>query len=301
MEINRTPNYEFNMYIIKPNICDENRTDSFDENFYKYFNLDNKTVFNRDKIKTKMTSYLLKKDYLMTKTMSFNSMLVDIEKYINPANQGNRSFEVKTCLDNENELIMFIYDASINDKYQFNHMATIFGPNFETVFGPVFITKILKNKDGLPIKHVDITLEDLTKLWINIKQIKYWNFINNEWVIDEIFNNNKSISSKEYKYINIDKSIIFYKYKLGAEQIDNVKQYLKLNIHNVDKLTMFENIKICRLKTGEYVNENLNYNVDIGQVQEHIISTAMNGFEDFDKVQVEMESIFQDISEKIIL
>ena len=36
-----------------------------------------------------MTSYLLKKDYLMTKTMSFNSMLVDIEKYINPANQGN--------------------------------------------------------------------------------------------------------------------------------------------------------------------------------------------------------------------
>ena len=104
---------------------------------------------------------------------------------------------------------MFMFDASNKNTNQFNHMASIFGPNFETVFGPVFITKMVKH-NGKPVKHVDMTHDDLINIWVNTKQIDYWDFENNEWTVKSMFNNNKSIDIKQYKHTNIDKNLFFY-------------------------------------------------------------------------------------------
>ena len=58
---------------------------------------------------------------------------------------------------------------------------------------------------------------------------------------------------------------------------------------------------VVKLKTGEYVNEELGYNKDIGAIKDYIISTAMNGLEDYDKLQVVMENIFQDVNDTVNL
>jgi hypothetical protein len=304
MEIYKSPDYEFKMIVIKPNNCSvDGSSENFEENFYKIVKHDIKNGpivdDQMNKCKNTLLKYLLSRDYLMAKNMKFNSLLVDFEKFINPNGVEGKSYEVKTCLDTNDELIMFMYDASNKNTNQFNHMATIFGPNFETVFGPVFITKILKDNLGKPVKHVDITHDDLINIWMNTKQVDYWDFENNEWKIKSMFNNNKSIDTKQYQHTSIDKHLLFYKLKQPLLDVNN---FIKKNINNTDELSKyFENIKICKLKIGEYVNEELKYNIDIGTIHEHIINTAINGFDDYNKYQVVMESIFVSVDKNSIV
>ena len=296
--------YQFNMIIIKPNTCEPGSSYTFDENYYKLLNHEknNGPITNTVELKTKLLSYLKKKDYFETKSFNFNSMLSEIENYINPGKSDDHRYDVKTCLNNKNELIMYIYDDCMpKTMSQFNHFATILGPKMDVVCGPVFITKMIKDENDKPIKHVDITYDDLVNLWVCSKQVICWHYMNNDvWKIKSIFNDNTSFDSKIYRYINIESSLVFYKLKQNIDFFD-VKKYLIDNVNNNTLLDeYFTDIYICKLKIGEYVNEELKYNSDIGTIQDYIISTAMNGFDDFNKFQVVMESIFQDIDEKNI-
>lgn len=300
MEKIQPKNYQFNMIIIKPNTCEPDKSYNFEENYYKLLNCTsiNEPLNINNEIKSTLLKYLLKKDYFETKTFNFNSLLHEIENYINPnKNEGHR-YDIKTCLNNDNELIMFVYDELMAKNMNiFNHFATVLGPNYETVCGPVFITKMIKDENGMPYKHVDITYDDLINIWISLKQVECWVYFNNQWTIKMIFNNNKSFD-KDYKHININTSLVFYKLK---KKLYDVKKYLTENIDdNIKIAEYFEEIYICKLRTGEYINEELNYNTDMSCVQEHIINTATNGFDDFDKCQVVMESIFQNVNKKMI-
>jgi hypothetical protein len=219
---------------------------------------------------------------------------MEIENYINPSKSEGHHYDVKTCLNNNNELIMFVYDESMPKNIsQFNHFATTIGPNYESVFGPVFITKMKKDISDKPCKHEDITYEDLVNLWIGLKQVKCWHFNDDGWKTKMIFNNNKSFNISKYKYINIKTSLVFYELK---KELFDVKNFFINNIEDNSKLSeYFSEIYICKLKTGEYVNEELGYNTDLSYVHEHIIDTATSGFDNFDKYQVVMESIFQNV------
>ena len=53
---------------------------------------------------------------------------------------------------------------------------------------------------------------------------------------------------------------------------------------------------MCKLKTGEYANEQLKYNPDLIDIKDQIGKIAVNAFEDQGKYQVLMESIFQNAS-----
>ena len=294
--------YQFNMIIIKPNTCEPGSSYTFDENYYKLLNHDKLTgpILNINMLKEKLLAYLHKKDYFEIKSFNFNSLMGEIEKYVNPGHSDNHKYDIKTCLNNNNELIMYVYDENMPKVMsQFNHFATIIGPKFETVCGPVFITKIIKDNDNKPIKHVDITYDDLVTLWISLKQVTCWHFnTGDKWKLKSIPNDNTSFDSKIYTHVNIESSLVFYKLK---KELLEVKKYLIDNINDILKLEeYFENIFICKLKTGEYVNEELNYNSDISSVQEYIVSTAINGFDDFNKYQVVMESIFQNVDDNIV-
>jgi hypothetical protein len=88
--------------------------------------------------------------------------------------------------------------------------------------------------------------------------------------------------------------------KNKEKKIDDLEEFLITNLNNTNILNeYFDNIKICRLKMGEYVNKELNYNNDLIGTQEYISSTALNAVTDYDKYHVVMESLFQDVSNKI--
>jgi hypothetical protein len=113
-------------------------------------------------------------------------------------------------------------------------------------------------------------------------------------------NNNQFNNSLEWTFLNINKSIIFLKFKNKENKIDNLEEFLITNLNNKDILNEhFESIRICRLKLGEYVNKELNYNNDLIGTQEYIGSTALNAITDYDKYHVIMESLFQDVPSKI--
>ena len=124
----------------------------FNENIYNVLHHDESTgpVLDTDMALNKLQEYLSKKDFFETFKINFETMLLQIETFFNPNKTNIHSFQVKTCLDNDNELIMFIFDAKNKDVNQFNHIASIFGPQIETVCGPVFITKILKKDNNIP-------------------------------------------------------------------------------------------------------------------------------------------------------
>ena len=120
-----------------------------------------------------------------------------------------------------------------------------------------------------------------------------------------MFNNNKQLNnSANYKYVNINNYIVFYRYN-GEQTFESKEQlinFIKTNLHLVDILSeKFTNIKICRLKTGEYIDEQLDYNTDLSEMHNHIANTTINALEDYSKYQIMMESIFQNVSETLSL
>jgi len=302
---NDANNHFFNVFIIKPNAYIEGKSYSFDEDVYKILKhkISDGPYTDYNDAVLQLTNYLKKKDFFQRKETNFQDLLPTFEKYINPNNVEGRSYDVKTCLDSDNELIMYTFDASIRDPNQFNHLSTILNSNFETTFGPVFITKILKQNNKV-IKHINIELEDIAKLWLANKQIFCWSFCGSSllWTKQLMFNNNKYIDNK-YKYINVKLSIVFYILKDGIN-IDNdeITKILEENINNNEILSQyFSGLKICKLKTGEYINMNLNYNTEHTSIHEHISNTALSGVSNFDKYKVVMESIFKDVYDKIDL
>lgn len=304
----KQPDYNFDVFIINPNTLDKSKYDFFNENIYDILshNEENGTLNDIETYKPKLKQYLEKKDYIQTKNVSFDKLLYEIELYMNPNKLKGRSFEVKTCLNNDKELIMFTYDAENKNLNQYNHIGTIFGPDFEPIFGPIFITKIIKDADRHNnLKHSNINLDDFIDLWISFKQITYWNFENNNWSKQIMFNNNKQLNnSANYKYVNINNYIVFYKYNSEQtfESKEQLTNFIKTNLHLVDILSeKFINIKICRLRTGEYIDEQLDYNTDLSGMHEHIANTTINALEDYSKYQIIMESIFQNISENLVL
>jgi len=299
-----SPNYSFNMYIIKPNTLVEGKYNYFNENIYKVLNHDETSgpFMNTDDAINSLSTYLSKKDFFEIKKIDFENMLCDIELFYNPNKLEGHNFQVKTCLDTENELIMYIFDASNRDINQYNHLASIMGPKIESVFGPVFITKI-KKYSNINLKHVDIVIDDITKIWLNLKQTIYWNFTDGIWTKEIMFNNNSQFNRKTDKwiFINIEKSIVFCKFRPNVEPTYELKEFLTTNLHNNDVLNdTFECIKICRLKTGEYISQELNYNNDLNGTQDYIKSTALNAVSDYEEYQVVMEALFQNVSDNLM-
>jgi len=297
---NETKNYHFNMIIIKPNTLVEGKYNYFNENIYTVLNHDESfgPILDTDHAINKLNEYLSKKDFFETFKINFENMLFLIESFFNPNKTNEHSFQVKTCLDNNNELIMFIFDAKNKNINQYNHIASILGPQIESICGPVFITKILKNNNQV-LKHIDIELSDITKIWFNLKQTTYWNFLDKKWTKHNMFNNNKQFNNQadKWSFAHIEKSIVFYKFRNNESMpVDDVKIYLLKNLNDADVLdVIFENIKICKLKTGEYVNESINYNTELASVNNEIGTSAVNGFKNYNKYQVLMESIFQNV------
>lgn len=290
---------EFQIIIIKPNICGSDNTtnsDYFEENVYKLLNYYDKyePYNNIENALEILANYLSKKDYLITNITNMGDICKSFEKYVNPNDETGRRYELKTCINNEDEIIMYLYDYSFNRfPALFNHIASILNPNMESVFGPVFMTKIKKINGKLV--HENITLLDIAKLWFSTKQITIWDFTEN-WTLKNMFNNNFGVKDN-YKFEHINNYIVFYKLRHGIVLEQSLKELLKKNdINELNKL--FENIKVCKLQTGEYVNEHMKSNADLLAMKEHIGKTAMNAFEDRDKYQIVMESIFQNI-EKI--
>jgi len=289
--------YTFKLMFIKPNNpFNEQNTYYFEEFFHKVLKQQYDYPIDSENIDYNiLTDYLSnKKDIIEVRNVNFNKLLDEIYFTINPRNEPGRCFDTKTCYESDDELIMFMYDYSIKDTNQFNHIASLFSSNFESIFGPVFITKMLKDSKGKAYKHVDFSYDEFIKLWVSLKQVKYLDFTN-EWSIKTIFNNNQHLN--DYKFININKFIVFFKLK---KDVNDIEKFLTDNIKNknYDLLNeYFTNIKICRLKLGEYSTET--YNSDLVTVKEHIITNAINSFRDSNDVV--MECIFMDIDKSIDL
>jgi hypothetical protein len=292
----------FKIFAINPNMYTENHsTDHFHENVYDLLKYDvsNGPYSNVNEAANILTSYLSKRPYIISKDCTLDNFSRVFELYVNPNSEQGRRYETKTCLDNENELIMYTYDYSMNRfPNTFNHLATIMGPHMETVFGPVFITKIKKTyMEGRKVQyeHVDIDYSDIVNVWFSTKQTTIWNFQDCKWSIDNMFNNNKSINASEYKYVNIGSNLVFYILNDGHD-IDKNGLNDMLIKNDTDELnTYFKNIKICKLRTGEFVDEYIKYNIDLAAVKDHIAQSAIIGFEDQNKYQIVMESIFQNV------
>lgn len=298
---------EFNVIIIKPNICsNECTTDHFEENVFSLLKHNDKhnTYNDLKNMNNILTSYLSKKDYIAGTMVTLETLCKTFEKFINPNDDSGRRYEVKTCLNNDEEMIMFLYDYSLN-RYPntFNHLATILCPGMESIFGPVFITKIKKttieNKECL--EHVDLTVSDIVNLWFSTKQITYWNYdMTDGWTLQNMFNNNIGLDASKYIFAHINENIVFFKLNEGVILEDEISNIFRRN--NPDELNKyFVNIKICKLRTGEYANEQLKYNPDIANanVAEQIGKIALNAFEDQGKYQVHMEAIFQNASKQL--
>jgi hypothetical protein len=346
-EIINKSDYLFNLFLIKPNNpFNKNNSYFFEENFYKILNIKYDKPINNINYSILIDYLNNKKDFIEIIQTSYNNLLELFYSKMNPANDNNRCFDVKTCLNNDTELIMYMYDDNIKNINQYNHIASLFNPTFESIFGPVFLIKILKDKNNNIIKNVDITLDDFINLWVSLKQVKYWNFINMEditnisigdtydesekgnhthhretemlassyWSIDNIFNNNQHFNhcccvkditnlcnnSKgrcdNYQFINIDKYMIFFKYINNNIVIEDINNFFKNNINNNNILNKyFKNIKICRLKFGEYANKT--YNVNLLTLNEQIIYNVIIGFNDYKNIF--MENIFINIENNL--
>ena len=162
-----------------------------------------------------LTEYLQKKDYFVHKKVTLESLCTSFEKYVNPNDETGRRYEVKTCVNNDEEMIMFLYDYTMN-RYPntFNHIATILCPGMESVFGPVFMTKIKKtmNNGKECLHHEDITMSDIATLWFSTKQITYWNYEPTiGWSLKNMFNNNIGLDVSNYVFTHVNENIIFFK------------------------------------------------------------------------------------------
>lgn len=305
MENSNTTDYSYDVYIIKPNIGIQGKSYSFNENIYEILNHDvNNGPYNDyDNAINLLVSYLKKQDYFSKMEMSFSTMLYTIQKFYDPNNYGGRSFDVKTCLDNDDNLIMYMFDASINDHSQLNYLASILNPTVEPIFGPVFITKISKKPS---LKHQNFDLKDLANLILSLKQVIYWDFKNGKWTKEISFNNNKSVDINQgYLNFTYDDNMIFLKLKSDHKlDSDDIAIHLIENINNNNNQILddnFENIKVYKIRTGEYVNSQIKYNVDMGNIKEMVAQNVINSFNEFDKYQVVMDSIFQNCTDVLKL
>ena len=304
-------NADFEIIIIKPNICsdDKNSSGHFEENAFALLQHDCnlKTYDDLSGMSVILTDYLSKKNYIDQKNVTLDTICSSFEKYINPNNETGRRYEVKTCINNNEEMVMFLYDYSMN-RYPnlFNHLATILCPGMESIFGPVFMTKIKKtmknNKECL--EHVNIYVSDIVTLWFSTKQITYWDYEPaNGWLLKNMANNNIGLDVSNYVFAHINENIVFFKMNEESAIQKNDDAVFNDNLTNIfkkndkDELNKyFINIKVCKLKTGEYANEQLKYNPDLIDIKDQIGKIAVNAFEDQGKYQVLMESIFQNAS-----
>lgn len=313
MENFQDTDYTYDMFIIKPNIGEKGKSYSFNENIYEILNhnIDNGPYNDYDNALNFLISYLEKQDYFSKKNVSFSNMLYTIQNFYDPNNNGGRHFDVKTCLDNEDNLIMYMFDASIKDHTQLNYLASILNPTIEPIFGPVFITKILKKQVASPLAvekpeliHQNFSLKDMADLILSLKQVKYWNFENKIWNKTISFNNNKSVDIKQgYLNFTYDDHMIFFKLKNDTKlDTDDMVIHIIENINNPEVLNDgFENIKVFKIRTGEYVNTQMKYNIDMENIKDIVAQNVINSFNEFDKYQVVMESIFQNCSDVLNL
>jgi hypothetical protein len=278
MENFKNTDYTYDMYIIKPNIGEKGKSYSFNENIYEILNhnIDNGPYNNQDNALNCLISYLEKQDYFSKKNVSFSNMLYTIQSFYDPNNNGGRHFDVKTCLDNEDNLIMYMFDASIKDHTQLNYLATILNPTIEPIFGPVFITKISKKPE---LKHQNFSLRDMAELILSLKQVNYWNFENGIWSKAVSFNNNKSVDIKKgYLNFTYDDHMLFFKLKNNNKlNTDDMVIYIIENINNPQVLDeWFENIKVFKIRTGEYVNTQMKYNIDMENIKDIVAQNVIN-------------------------
>jgi hypothetical protein len=211
-----TTTEKFNIIILKPNICTEQITSNhFQENVFKLLNHEGTHTYdNLQQMNLILTQYLSKRDYISNKIVTLETLCKSFEQYVNPNDELGHRYEVKTCLNNDEEIIMFLYDYSMN-RYPntFNHLATILSPAMESVFGPVFMTKIKKVRTNNveSLKHVDLTIADIVDLWFSTKQITYWNYEpTNGWTLLNMFNNNVGLDTKKYSFSHINENIVFF-------------------------------------------------------------------------------------------
>lgn len=285
--------YEFEMLIIKPNINQQGHTNHFDDDIYKIAGNNigefKELSFERaSDIKMLYHNYLSNKDYICKKKFSFNTMLYEIQNFYDYNNSGNRQFDVKTCCNDGEKLVMYMYDASIKDHSQLNHMASILNSTIEPIFGPVFMTMILKKECGL--KHIDYKLEDLVDLVMSLKQVTYWDFDGRTvgvWEQKISYNNNKAVKmSLGYINYSLKNHMIFIKLKDNVKKSSEEILELIKDINNIEVLkNVFTNIKIFRLRMGEY-------NINDTQLEQLIRDNVSRAFNEYDTYEIVMESLF---------
>lgn len=290
-------NYRFDILLIKPNhpFC-EKSCYYFEEFFNKVLNIDTLDEPLQNINKNLLHDYIKSKsDFLDMMNVEFDKLLYLMYTTINPADADNRAFDVKTCFNDKNTLIMYTYDQSIVDENQYNHIATLLNPTFEAVFGPVFLTKMSKDDNDKVIKHENISVDDFIDLWIGLKQIYYWKFINKTWHREYMLNNNKHMC--DYNFVDINNYIFFFKFK-NSKNIEEsyIKEFIINNIDNITELDKkFSCLKICKLRLNEYVS--CSYNTDLETINEEVIKSIKNVYSS--NKDVIMECLFIDIEKKL--
>lgn len=300
MSAKQTTDYTFTTCILKPNSHGEiNNIFKFYENIYDILNyspIPNIPIEYTQYIE-RLTNYLKSRDYISYQNYNFDTFLFNIEHLINPTKLTDKSFVSKTCSNNDDYLIMYIYDETMKEIIQFNHLATILNSTIDPVCGPVIITKINKHT----MRHEDILIEDIVKLWFSTKQVLTWHFNKNKWTLTYIYNNNKKYDYLlNFKFIIIKTSLIFYKTNIIKTE-DEYTTYLIENINNIDKLSiLFDELYICKIRMGEYLDMTTKYNDDLIYTHDIILDTIKNAFNDKTS-DIVVESIFQDVNNKLIL
>ena len=289
-------NYSFDILLIKPNHpFNEKSCYYFEEFFNKILEKDtlDEPIHNINKnILHEYINY--KSDFLEIKQVEFDNLLTLIYTTINPANASNRAFDVKTCFNDKDTLIMYTYDQSIIDENQYNHIATLLNPTFEAIFGPIFLTKISKDDKDNVVKHENISVDDFIDLWIGLKQVYYWKFTDNNWTREYMLNNNRNMS--DYNFVDINNYIFFFKFKEDIIEEGLIKDFIINNINNVKELNKkFSCLKICKLRLNEYTS--CTYNTDLKTINEEAIKSIKNVYSS--NKDVTMECLFIDIEKKI--
>ena len=290
--------YTFDIMLIKPNHPFNEKSCYYFEEFFNKILGDNITEELKEPINNIDKNLLLnyiesKNDFLEIKNINFNNLLYTIYNTINPADAKDRALDVKTCFNDINTLIMYTYDQSIIDENQYNHIATLFNPTFEAIFGPIIMTKMIKNDKNIVIKHDNITITDFINLWISLKQVFYWNFENDNWNRVYMINNNKNMG--DYNFIDIQNYMFFYKLKKNEDN-QNIKDFIINNINNINAIkNKFTNLKICKLRLNEYAT--CTYNSEFLSLNDEIINSIKNVYTT--NKDVIMECLFMHIEEHL--
>ena len=300
----------FTYIIINPNNnYENNKSDYFNDDIYKCINHNtNDLPIDNDVGQLKLVEVLSNYKYIKEDVANNKTIHQIFEKYVNPNDNDGHDYDTKIILENDNYVYQILFDYSFKSQSNlFNHMATYLTVENFPIHGPVFLCKISKlystnaiNKTKKIYKHENTTINDLADLLLSTKQVFCWNYTNKQWNLELIYNNNKTLSIT-HKLFNLNHSILFYKIKQNITLTENEAQKILMNhIKNIHELgNYFDDIKICKIRFNDL--EYCETTEIANDTYKAIIEGVVNSFTEYDKNRIIMNSIFQNVSKKLIL